>query len=205
MDKIHFIEEALDDIKAGKMIIVVDDEDRENEGDLIMAAEKVTPTAINFMIQEGRGLVCAPVSREIAEKFKLEPMVKENTALLGTNFTVSIDYRYGTSTGISAPDRAKTIQALTDPASRPEDFGRPGHIFPLVAEKNGVLARPGHTEAAVDLPLLAGLRPVGVLCEIIGDDGEMSRLPELKIFAEKHKLKLISIQDLISYRLEREK
>ena len=201
MDK---IEAAVEDIKAGKMVVVVDDEDRENEGDLLMAAEKVDKEAINFMIKEARGLVCTPMESEAISGLDLPLMVDENTETHGTAFTVSVDHKEVT-TGISAQERALTIQKLVDPNSKAGDFMRPGHVFPLVAKKGGVLRRAGHTEAAVDLARLAGLKPAGVICEIIKEDGEMGRLPYLKEFAEKHDLKLISIEDLIKYRKEKDK
>lgn len=194
------IEDAVEDIKNGKMVIVVDDEDRENEGDFIMAAELATPQDINFMAKYGRGMICAPAAQERSEQLDLDMMVSENTALLGTPFTITIDAKEGTTTGISAHDRALTIQKLADPKSKPDDFVRPGHVFPLKAEKGGVLGRVGHTEATVDLTRLAGLEPVGVLCEIMSDDGTMARLPELRKLAQKFDMKLISIKDLIEYR-----
>lgn len=199
------IEKAIKDIKAGKMLVVVDDEDRENEGDLIMSAQKVTPEAINFMTKEGRGLICAPVTMATACRLKLDPMVLDNQEAMQCQFTVSVDYRHGTTTGISAPDRAKTIKSLVTEGVVAEDFRRPGHIFPLTARDGGVLVRAGHTEAAIDLMNLAGLEPVGVICEIMREDGEMARLPDLKIFAKKHDLALITIKDLIAYRSSHEK
>ncbi|MCO4291860.1 bifunctional 3,4-dihydroxy-2-butanone-4-phosphate synthase/GTP cyclohydrolase II [Solitalea sp. MAHUQ-68] len=199
------IEDAIEDIKAGKMLIVVDDEDRENEGDFLMAAEMVTPEAINFMITHGKGLVCAPITVQRCEELKLEMMVGRNTATHETNFTVSIDLLgHGCTTGISAQDRSKTIKAMIDPSIDPNELGRPGHIFPLRAVDGGVLRRAGHTEAAVDLARMAGLFPAGVICEIMNEDGTMARLPELIKMAEKFDLKIISIQDLISYRLSTE-
>jgi 3,4-dihydroxy 2-butanone 4-phosphate synthase / GTP cyclohydrolase II len=199
------IESAIADIKEGKLVIVVDDEDRENEGDFITAAENVTPEIINFMSTHGRGLICAPLSEELCDKFKLQPMVADNTSLHTTPFTVSIDLLgHGCTTGISASDRAKTVQALVNPDTKPEDFGRPGHIFPLRARKGGVLRRTGHTEATIDLSRLAGFKEAGVLVEIMNEDGSMARLPELKEIAEKFNLKLISIKDLIEYRLHKE-
>ncbi len=195
------IADAIEDIKAGKSIIVVDDEDRENEGDLIMAAEKVTPEAINFFAAHGRGLICVPMKNGRLEELKLHPMVEENTAKLGTRFTVSVDAVNGTTTGISAFDRALTTLALVDPKTRPLDLARPGHIFPIQAVNGGVLARAGHTEAAVDITELAGLQPVGVLCEILDDDGNMARVPRLMEFADKFDLKIITIQDLIAFKL----
>jgi 3,4-dihydroxy 2-butanone 4-phosphate synthase/GTP cyclohydrolase II len=194
------IEEALAAIRRGEVLIVVDDEDRENEGDFIMAAERVTPQAINFMARHGRGLICAPISGARAEELRLDLMVTDNTALHETAFTVSVDARQGTTTGISAADRAATIRALVDPDTHPTDLARPGHVFPLRAKDGGVLRRAGHTEAAVDLARLAGQNPAGVLCEIVNDDGSMMRGPELRIFADEHGLAMISIADLIRYR-----
>ncbi len=194
------IEDAISDIRAGRMIIVVDDEDRENEGDLIMAAERVTPEAVNFMATHGRGLICVPLMPDRLEALDLKPMVQENTARLGTAFTVSVDAHEGTTTGISAHDRAQTIKVLIHHDTRPSDLGRPGHIFPLRAERGGVLTRAGHTEATVDLARMAGLMPAGVLCEIMSEDGTMARVPELRRMADSHGLRLITIQDLIAYR-----
>ena len=199
------IETAIEEIRAGKMVIVVDDEDRENEGDLIMAAERVTPEAINFMASQGRGLVCVPMEEERLLRLDLHPMVHTNTAKLGTLFTVSVDALEGTTTGISAFDRARTIEVLLDSKSRPEDLGRPGHVFPLVAKRGGVLRRAGHTEATVDLARMAGFQPAGVLCEVMNPDGTMARLPQLLEFGRQHGLVVISIQDLIAYRKEHEK
>lgn len=201
MDK---IEDAIADIKAGKMVVVVDDEDRENEGDLLMAAEKATKETINFMIKEGRGLVCTPVEEDIIERLDLPMMVDKNTETHSTAFTVSIDH-VDVTTGISAQERAYTILKMVDEDSKPSDFMRPGHVFPLGAKKGGVLRRAGHTEAAVDLAKLAGLKPAGIICEIIKEDGEMARMPYLKEFAKKHDLKLISIEDLIQYRKKEDK
>jgi 3,4-dihydroxy 2-butanone 4-phosphate synthase / GTP cyclohydrolase II len=199
------IESAIEDIKNGKLVIVVDDEDRENEGDFITAAENVTPEVINFMSRHGRGLICAPLSEELCDKFKLQPMVTDNTSLHATPFTVSIDLLgHGCTTGISATDRSKTVQALIDPNTKPEDFGRPGHIFPLRAKKGGVLRRAGHTEATIDLARLAGYAEAGVLVEIMNEDGTMARLPQLREIATKFDLKLVSIKDLIEYRLKKE-
>lgn len=199
------IESAIEDIKNGKLVIVVDDEDRENEGDFITAAENVTPEIINFMSMQGRGLICAPLSEELCERFKLQPMVTDNTSLHTTAFTVSIDLLgHGCTTGISANDRSKTVQALVNTKTKPEDFGRPGHIFPLRAKKGGVLRRAGHTEATIDLARLAGFKEAGVLVEIMNEDGSMARLPELREIAKKFKLKLISIKDLIAYRFAKE-
>ena len=200
--KLNTIEEAIEDIKQGKIIIVVDDEDRENEGDFIAAAEKVTPEMINFMTQHGRGLLCAPLLEKRCKELGLDMMVENNTVLHHTQFTVSIDLKgEGCTTGISVFDRAKTIKALVKPETKPEDFGRPGHIFPLKAKEGGVLRRTGHTEAAVDLARLAGLEPAGILIEILNEDGSMARLPQLMKVAEKHNLKIISIEDLIAYRM----
>ncbi len=199
------IESAIEDIKKGKLIIVVDDEDRENEGDFITAADNVTPEVINFMSMHGRGLICAPLSEERCDELQLQPMVSNNTSLHETAFTVSIDLLgHGCTTGISASDRSKTIQALVDPDTKPEDLGRPGHIFPLRAKKGGVLRRSGHTEATIDMARLAGFAPAGVLVEIMNEDGTMARLPQLKEIAKKFDLKLISIKDLIEYRLRTE-
>lgn len=199
------IEAAIDDIRKGKIIIVVDDEDRENEGDFLAAAECVTPEMVNFMATHGRGLICAPIIDDRCEELGLDLMVGKNTTLHETPFTVSIDYLgKGCTTGISAHDRAVTIQALVDPATKPEDFGKPGHIFPLKARKGGVLRRSGHTEAAIDFARLAGFAPVGVICEIMNEDGSMARLPDLKKVAERFDMKLVSIKDLIEYRLQKE-
>lgn len=199
------IESAIEDIKAGKMVIVVDDEDRENEGDFITAAHNVTPEVINFMSKHGRGLICVPMLEERCKELGLTLMVNNNTALHETAFTVSVDLLgHGCTTGISAHDRAKTIQALIDPSTNPADLGKPGHIFPLIAKKGGVLRRAGHTEASVDLARLAGFEPAGVLVEIMNDDGSMARLPELREIAEKFDFKIISIKDLIEYRIKRD-
>jgi len=198
------IPDALEDIKNGKMVIVVDDESRENEGDLVMAAERTDTESINFMIKKGRGLVCVPLSKKRINELNLPPMVDENTDSHETAFTVSVDHK-NTTTGISAEERAYTIQKLIDPESKPGDFTKPGHVFPLKAEKGGVLRRAGHTEAAIDLARLAELKPAGVICEIIKDDGTMARLPELEKFAEKYNFKLISIADLIKYKKSRER
>lgn len=199
------IESAIADIKKGKLIIVVDDEDRENEGDFITAASNATPEVINFMSIHGRGLICTPLIEDRCEQLRLDLMVNNNTALHETAFTVSVDLLgHGCTTGISAHDRSKTIQALIDPNTRPEDLGRPGHIFPLRAKKGGVLRRAGHTEATIDIAKLAGFEPAGVLVEIMNEDGSMARLPELREIAKKFKLKLISIKDLIEYRLKSE-
>jgi 3,4-dihydroxy 2-butanone 4-phosphate synthase/GTP cyclohydrolase II len=202
---LNTIEEALEDIRQGKLIIVVDDEDRENEGDFVTAARNVTPEIINFMSKHGRGLICAPITEERAAALNLNLMVENNTVLHQTPFTVSVDLiGNGCTTGISAHDRAKTVQALIDPNTKPEELGRPGHIFPLRAKQGGVLRRIGHTEATVDIARLAGMEPAGVLVEIMNDDGTMARLPELKEIAKQFDLKIITIKDLISYRLDKE-
>lgn len=201
----HTIDEALDDLKQGKLLIVVDDEERENEGDFVAAAEKVSPEVINFLVKEGRGVLCAPLTAERAAELDLRPMVEANTSLHETPFAVSIDYVHGTTTGVSAHDRASTIKALTDALAKPSDFARPGHVFPLIASKGGVLRRAGHTEAVVDLCRLAGLYPAGVLCEILHDDGSMARLPELATIARRFGLKMITVRSLIEYRTRREK
>lgn len=199
------IESAIEAIRNGEIIIVVDDEDRENEGDFICAAEKITPEIINFMSKHGRGLICASIPEDRCEELGLELMVGKNTAQFETPFTVSVDLiGYGTTTGISASDRSKTIQALVNPDTKPEELGKPGHIFPLKAKQGGVLRRTGHTEAAVDFSKLAGLTPGGVLVEIMNEDGTMARLPDLRIVADKFKLKLVAIKDLIEYRLDKE-
>ncbi len=203
--KLNTIEEAIEDIKLGKVIIVVDDEDRENEGDFICAAELITPEIINFMATHGRGLICVPLPEERCEELELDMMVNRNTAVYTTAFTVSVDLiGHGCTTGISSFDRAKTIKALVDFDTRPEDLGRPGHIFPLKARSKGVLRRPGHTEASVDISILAGLKPGGVLVEIMNEDGSMARLPELVKIAKKFDLKIITIKDLIAFRLKYE-
>lgn len=202
---LNSIEEIIADIKEGKMVIIVDDEDRENEGDLVMAAEAVTPEAINFMITHGKGLVCLALDNKRADELELPEMVRENTDSMGTAFTVSIDLKYGTTTGISPYDRAATIKHAVNPAAKPEDFARPGHVFPLRAKDGGVLKRAGHTEAAVDLARLAGWKPAGVICEIIKEDGTMARLPDLLEFAQKHNLKIGTIASLIEYRRKTEK
>lgn len=196
------IEDAIEDFRNGKMVIVVDDEDRENEGDLIMAAEKITPEDVNFMLKNARGVLCAPITQERCRELKLEKQVEDNTSMLGTPFTVTVDKLEGCSTGVSAADRSATLRALADPASVPETFGRPGHVNPLYAQDRGVLQRAGHTEAAVDLCRLAGLEPAGVLMEIMNEDGTMARLPELRKYADEWGLKLVSIADLIAYRLQ---
>ena len=202
---LNTIEEAIEDIKAGKVIIVVDDEDRENEGDFLAAAEMVTPEMINFMATHGRGLICAPLIEDRCEELDLELMVGKNTAEYETPFTVSVDLiGHGCTTGISASDRSKTIQALVNPDTRSAELGKPGHIFPLKARRGGVLRRAGHTEAAIDFARLAGMYPAGVIVEIMNEDGTMARLPELKKIANKHNLKIVSIKDLIEYRLQNE-
>ncbi len=204
--KLNTIEEAIEDIKNGKLVIVVDDEDRENEGDFICAAEKVTPEMINFMSKYGRGLICTPILTQRAQELNLDLMVKSNTALHHTAFTVSIDLiGQGCTTGISAYDRATGIRAIVDPKTRAEDFARPGHIFPLIAKDGGVLRRTGHTEAAVDLAKLAGCYPAGVLVEILNNDGTMARLPQLAVLAEEMNLKIITIKDLVAYRMQNER
>jgi 3,4-dihydroxy 2-butanone 4-phosphate synthase / GTP cyclohydrolase II len=202
---LNTIEEAIEDFRNGKFLIVVDDEDRENEGDFIIAAEKVTPEAVNFMLKEGRGVLCAPLSISRCKTLGLTRQTQENTSILGTPFTVMVDKIEGCTTGVSAADRAATIQALANPSSVPTTFGRPGHISPLYAQDEGVLRRAGHTEAAVDLAKLAGFQPAAALIEIMNEDGSMARLPDLEKMAKKHNLKLISIRDLIAYRLRTEK
>jgi len=205
VERFNTIEEAIEDIRNGRIVIVVDDEDRENEGDFVMAAEKVTPEAINFMAREGRGLICVSLLPERLEKLNLPLMTDNITARHGTAFTVSVDAKEGVTTGISAFDRAKTIKVLIDPETRPEDLARPGHIFPLRAKKGGVLRRAGHTEASCDLARLAGLYPAGILCEIMDEDGTMARLPRLFEIARKFNLKIITVKDLIEYRQKRER
>ena len=202
--KLNTIDEALIDFKEGKFVIVVDDEDRENEGDFIIAAEKITPEAVNFMLKNGRGVLCAPITLSRCKELELNPQVSSNTSLLGTPFTVTIDKVEGCSTGVSTADRAATIKALADPTSKPETFARPGHINPLYAQDNGVLRRAGHTEASIDLARLAGLYPAAALIEIMNDDGTMARMPQLVEIAKEHNLKIISIKDLIEYRLKKE-
>ena len=202
--KLNTIEEAVADFKAGNFVIVVDDEDRENEGDLIIAAELITPEKVNFMLKHARGVLCAPITISRCKELDLPHQVLDNTSMLGTPFTVTIDKLEGCTTGVSAADRAATIRALADPASTPGTFGRPGHINPLYAQEKGVLRRAGHTEATIDLARLAGLYPAGALMEIMNEDGTMARLPELRKFADKYGLKLISINDLIAYRLKQE-
>ena len=202
--KLNTIEEALEDFREGKFVIVVDDEDRENEGDFIIAAEKITPDAVNFMLKNGRGVLCAPITLSRCKELELEPQVSSNTSLLGTPFTVTIDKVEGCSTGVSTADRAATIKALADPNSKPETFARPGHINPLYAQDNGVLRRAGHTEASIDLARLAGLYPAAALIEIMNEDGTMARMPQLVEISKEHNLKIISIKDLIEYRLKQE-
>ncbi|MGZ4886813.1 MAG: bifunctional 3,4-dihydroxy-2-butanone-4-phosphate synthase/GTP cyclohydrolase II [Candidatus Aminicenantales bacterium] len=203
-DKTISVEQAVQDVKAGRTIIIVDDEDRENEGDLMVAAEKITPEIVNFMTKHGRGLICLPLTRERLDELQLPLMVADNTARYQTAFTVSIDAKQGVTTGISAYDRAKTIQAAIDPTTRPEDLARPGHIFPLQAKEGGVLARAGQTEAAVDLTRMAGLMPAGVICEIMNEDGSMARMPELERFSREHAIPVLTIADLIRYRMNHE-
>ena len=199
------IEEILEEFKKGRMVIVLDDKERENEGDLIAPASLVTPQVVNFMAKYGRGLICVPITLRRAKQLGLEPMVEENTSLKGTPYTISVDARHNTTTGISAFDRAETIKVLVDTKAKKEDLARPGHIFPLIGREGGVLVRAGHTEAAIDLARLAGLYPVGILCEIMGEDGRMARLPQLLSFARKHNLKVCSVADIISYRWKKEK
>jgi 3,4-dihydroxy 2-butanone 4-phosphate synthase/GTP cyclohydrolase II len=202
--KFNTIEEAIEDIREGKMVILIDDEDRENEGDLTIAAEKITPEAVNFMAKYGRGLICLSLTPERVEELKLPMMADMNTSRFGTAFTVSIEARRGVTTGISAADRAKTIKTAIDPDTGPDDIARPGHIFPLRAQPGGVLQRAGQTEGSVDLARLAGLYPAGVICEIMNDDGTMARVPQLARFARKHGLKMVTIKDLIHYRMQNE-
>lgn len=202
--KLNTIEEAIEDFREGKFLIVVDDEDRENEGDFIIAAEKITPEKVNFMIKEGRGVLCVPITEERCDELELPMQAQANTSIYETPFTVTVDKLEGCTTGVSMQDRAMTIQALADPQSKPADFGRPGHINPLKARSRGVLRRAGHTEATVDLARLAGLRPAGALIEIINEDGTMARLPELMEVSRKYGIKIISIKDLIAYRLKLE-
>ena len=198
------IEDAIAEIREGRMVIIVDDEDRENEGDLVCAAEKATPEIVNFMARHARGLICLPLTEERCDELHLTTQVADNTSFLGTAFTVSIDARKGVSTGISVSDRATTIQVAVDPQTRPQDLARPGHIFPLRAKKGGVLVRPGQTEASVDIARIAGLYPAGVICEIMNEDGTMARLPELREFAKSYNLKMITVADLVRYRISKE-
>lgn len=202
--KLSTIEEALEDFRQGKFVIVVDDEDRENEGDFITAAEMITPEKVNFMLRNGRGVLCAPITISRAKELELEHQVQDNTSMLGTPFTVTVDLLEGCTTGVSTHDRAATIRALADPSRKPSDFGRPGHINPLYAQDKGVLRRAGHTEAAVDLARLSGLQPAAALIEILNEDGTMARMPQLQVYAQKHGLKIITIKDLIAYRLRQE-
>ena len=199
------ISEAIEDIKAGKFVIIVDSEDRENEGDLAMVAEKVTPEAINFMTQYARGLICLPIMGERLDELRIPLMVGENTSKFSTAFTVSVEAKHRVSTGISAADRAETVKAMIDPTTKPEDIARPGHTFPLRARQGGVLVRAGHTEAIVDLAKLAGLYPAGVICEIMNEDGSMARLPQLEVMSEKHRIKIVTVADLIAYRRRHER
>jgi 3,4-dihydroxy 2-butanone 4-phosphate synthase / GTP cyclohydrolase II len=201
---INAIEAALEDIRAGKMVILVDDEDRENEGDLVIAAEKVSPEIINFMAKEGRGLICLSLTEKRADELELPLMVQENSSSFGTAFTVSIEARRGVTTGISAADRSHTIQVAIDDEMTARDLARPGHVFPLRAKRGGVLVRAGQTEGSVDLARLAGLKPAGVICEIMNDDGTMARMPQLRKFAEKHELKIVTVADLVAYRMRKE-
>ena len=202
-DKFNSVEEAIDDIREGKVVLVFDDIARENEGDFIAASEHVTPEIINFMSKYGRGLICVAITEERANELSLERMVQHNTATLSTAFTVSVDLLgHGCTTGISAFDRSRTVKALVDKSTKPDDLGRPGHIFPLIANSNGVLGRMGHTEASIDLPRLAGLNPSGVLVEVMNDDGTMARLNDLELIAREHNVKLISISQLAAYRKE---
>lgn len=198
------IEQAARDIRDGKMIIIVDDEDRENEGDLVCAAEKITPEIISFMAIHGRGLICMPLTEERCDELQLSPQTQDNTSSMGTAFTISIEAREGVTTGISAADRARTILTAVNPNTRPSDLARPGHIFPLRAKRGGVLVRVGQTEASVDIARIAGLTPAAVICEIMNDDGTMARMPELEVFAERHGLKIISVADLVRYRIQKE-
>jgi 3,4-dihydroxy 2-butanone 4-phosphate synthase/GTP cyclohydrolase II len=205
MSKIHSIKEAISDLREGKIIIIVDDEDRENEGDFVAAADSITPEKINFMAKHGRGLICVAMTGERLDSLDLHPMVRNNTSKLGTSFTISVDAVHNTTTGISAHDRAETVRVLIDPATKRDDLARPGHIFPLRAVEGGVLCRAGHTEASVDLARLAGLTPAGVLCEIMDDDGTMAHLPSLEKLAEIFDIKIITVRDLIAYRIANDK
>ena len=202
--KLNRIDEAVEDIREGKFVIVVDDEDRENEGDLICAAEKITPEMVNFMLKHARGILCAPITISRCEELELPHQVIENTSVLGTPFTVTVDKLEGCTTGVSAHDRAATIRALADPTSTPQTFGRPGHVNPLYAQENGVLKRSGHTEAAIDLCKMAGLYPAGALMEIMNEDGTMARMPQLMAFARRYDMKIITIKDMIAYRLKKD-
>jgi 3,4-dihydroxy 2-butanone 4-phosphate synthase/GTP cyclohydrolase II len=205
MSRLNSVEEAVVDLKEGKIVIVVDDEDRENEGDFIVAAQFVTPEVINFFTKEGRGIVCAPITGERAKLLGLDLMVDANTSLHETPFTISVDYIHGTTTGVSASDRSATVKSLIDPATKPSDLARPGHVFPLKASPGGVLRRAGHTEAVVDLCTIGGLYPAGALVEIMNDDGTMARLPQLEKLAKMHSLKIITVKSVIEYRMHREK
>src|SRR5687768_8490787 len=198
------IDEAIEEIRHGRMIIIVDDEDRENEGDLVCAAELVTPEIISFMAIHGRGLICLPLTEERCDELQLHPQTVDNTSNMGTAFTISIEARAGVTTGISAADRAKTILTAVDPQSKASDLARPGHVFPLRAKRGGVLVRVGQTEASVDIARIAGLAPAAVICEIMNDDGTMARMPELEVFAQKHGLKIVSVAELVRYRVEKE-
>lgn len=203
--KLNTVEEAIEDFRNGKIVVVVDDEDRENEGDFIVAAEKITPEIVNFMLHNGRGVLCVPLTEDRCHELELDMMVSDNTSMLGTPFTVTVDYLHdGCTTGVSIHDRTATIRALVDPNVKPSDFGRPGHINPLRARNKGVLRRPGHTEATIDLARMAGLQPGGALIEIMNEDGSMARLPQLMDIADKHNLKIVSIADIIAYRLTKE-
>src|SRR5450755_650047 len=199
------VERAIEDLRAGRFVVVVDDEDRENEGDLVLAAEKATPEAVNFMAREGRGLICLALTEERCDALELPPMVSENTSNFGTAFTVSIEARGRTTTGISAADRAATVKAAIDPASKPSDLNRPGHMFPLRAQRGGVLKRAGQTEASVDLARIAGLDPSAALCEIMNEDGTMARVPDLQKFCGRHDLPIVTVADLIRYRMKTER
>ena len=204
MNNLKHIEEAIEDFRQGKFVIVVDDEDRENEGDFITAAETITPEKVNFMLREGRGVLCAPITISRARELELPHQVEENTSMLGTPFTVTVDLLEGCTTGVSAHDRAATIRALADPNIKPSSFGKPGHINPLYAQDKGVLRRAGHTEAAIDLARLAGMNPAAALIEILNPDGTMARMPQLREVAAKHGMRIIAIKDLIAYRLQLE-
>ena len=201
----HDVEGVIEDLRDGKMVIILDDEDRENEGDLVCAAEQVTPEIINFMAMHGRGLICLPMTEERLRELDIPLMVQDNTALHGTSFCVSIEARHDVTTGISAADRARTIRIAADPQARPDDLVRPGHVFPLKAQAGGVLKRAGHTEASVDLCRLGGLKPAAVVCEIMNPDGTMARLGDLRVFAETHALKMVTIADVIAYRMRTER
>src|SRR5437867_4476891 len=199
------IEDGIEEIRQGRLLLVVDDEDRENEGDLVMAADRVTPEAVNFMAKHGRGLICVPLLGERLDELKISMMVSDNTAPMGTAFTVTVDAKRGVTTGTSAYDRAVTVRTLVEPTTQPEDLARPGHILPLRSMPGGVLRRAGHTEAAVDLARLAGRYPAGVICEVMDEEGRMARMPDLLTLAEEHRLKIITIKDLIQYRIQKDK